>query len=220
MPVLRVPDCDGIKLVKAAPDSDVNIPDNGNNNSTSTDASAVVTTPTTDITNNKGLTNIFEENTALAGSIEEMTGHKSFVLSEEKKLLQVEILMQYFSDEKLPIASILDVYTGKDVGFSFMNAGNSSINANEKAEMNLGYEKKEVPGNAVYFKPDETKAYRFAFVMHMNLGEGFVGKHAKIFTRSTANDEFVLRKEMTVADNGNVCLTVNETCEVIVLMEE
>lgn len=222
VPVLRVPDCDGIVL---AQNIVVNGSDDNQDSNTETEDStdSVVTTP--QIIPVQQAVTITENLVPLAGSIEAASKPATveITLNADKKVLQLTLLTKYFENPMLPTSMVVNVYTGPSVGISLLPSKMKGVDT-AAMEMNLTLEKKELPkyGNsaALFFEAGKTASFGFDFLIHMNLGTEYIGKTAKIYTRETADSAPVLVKEMVVNEIGNVGYQAQAVTDVIVLIEE
>ncbi|MEE1038603.1 MAG: hypothetical protein U0K95_05485 [Eubacterium sp.] len=222
VPVLRVPDCDGIAL---AQNIVVNDSDDNQDSDTQTEDStdSIVTTP--QIIPVQQSVTITENLVPLAGSIEAASKPATveITLNADKKVLQLTLLTKYFENPMLPTSMVLNVYTGPSVGISLLPSKMKGVDT-AAMEMNLTLEKKELPkyGNsaALFFEASKTASFGFDFLIHMNLGTEYIGKTAKIYTRETTDSVPVLAKEMVVNEIGNVGYQAQAVTDVIVLIEE
>lgn len=227
VPVLRVADCDDIKLGEVAPvkpepsKPEVSEPDNKEENSSNNTSSSNTNTATTvkKEESKKDTVVIEDVKTPLANVVGVVT--VDMQMKSEKKVLQLELLAKYYENTTYRQNTVIRVYTSSNVGMTVV-AGNVANKVTK--EMNLTLEKKVLPSTpqhqVVFFEAEAASQYDFDFMMHMHVGKEHAGKKAQIFVRTSKDATPVLVQEMTVNEIGNVAYQTQAVSDVIVLIAE
>lgn len=227
VPVLRVADCDDIKVETVKPVNpepskpEASNPENKEEN-TSNNTSSSNTNTSTAVKKEepkKDTVVIEDVKTPLANVVGVVT--VDVKMSSEKKVLQLELLAKYYENETYRQNTVIQVYTSSNVGMTVV-AGNVASKVTK--EMNLTLEKKVLPSTpqhqVVFFEAEAASQYDFDFMMHMHVGKENAGKKAQIFVRTSKDATPVLVQEMTVNDIGNVAYQTQSVSDVIVLIAE
>lgn len=222
VPVLRVADCDDIKVetvkpVNPEPSKPENKEENTSNNTSSSNTNT--STPVKKEEPQKDTVVIEDVKTPLANVVGVVT--VDMQMKGEKKVLQLELLAKYYENTTYRQNTVIRVYTSSNVGMTVV-AGNVANKVTK--EMNLTLEKKVLPSTpqhqVVFFEAEAASQYDFDFMMHMHVGKENAGKKAQIFVRTSKDATPVLVQEMTVNDIGNVAYQTQSVSDVIVLIAE
>lgn len=197
--------------------------DSSSSDSEENDDTVISTTPTLLEGRTQDQIVINENLVPLAGAITDALKPYTVdvTLQAENKLLQLSLLEKYYANPLLPSNMLINIYTGPNVGMTFLP---NNMTQTSQTEMKLGYTKQELPKvndtDVIFFKAEAPKAYDFDFMMHFHVGEQYIGKTAKLFKRATIEAVPELVTQMEVNEIGNVAFITGDITDVIILVEE
>lgn len=212
VPVLRVRDCDEIRLEEESNTSEGNSNSSGNDTTESSSTAGTLSTNTA-----KALTRIDRQQIPLAEYVTE-TGlpYVDVALNQSKGKLKLELLQKYYGRNLYLMAHL-----GNGVGFSILASDIQDVQTEYDFDSKLTQLPDEQGGFKVfYMQPVNALKLPYTVGIHMNLGIEYAGKKAYLFTKSSITGSFELVNIATVSEIGNVAVQTNELTDILVLIAQ